>query len=111
VSTQLQENIQENIMEDKKRTAEGIPQDARDNVPSQVSYDTPPPQPEVDSLPLDGSLSLNDTDPIDQSGLHDDDTRILRGSEASQTAGSATDLSNVKPPDQMDGIANTMGSE
>ena len=97
--------------ENKDRTPEGIAQDARDNVPSQVSYETPPDQPEVDALPLDGSLTMHDTDPIDQSGLHGDDTRILRGSEASQTAGSATDLSNVKPPDQMDDVANTMASE
>jgi hypothetical protein len=99
------------MMEDKQRSPEGMSQDARDNVPSQVSYDTPPLQPEVDSLPLDGSLTLNDTDPIDQGGLHDEDTRILRGSEASQTAGSATGLGNVEPPDQMDNTANTMGSE
>lgn len=98
-------------MENKERSAEGMSQDARGNVPSRVSYDTPPDQPEVDALPLDGSLTLNDTDPIDQAGLHDDDTRILRGSEASQTAASATDLSDVGPPDQMDDTANTLAGE
>ena len=100
-----------NDTENKDRAPEGITQNARDGVPSQAAYTTNPPEPEGDALPQDGSLSLNDTEPIDQRGLHDEDTHILQGSEATQTAGSTTNLSNVEPPDRLDDTANTMASE
>lgn len=81
------------------KTPEGIAEDARHNVPSGVAYTTDTPDIDDDALPLDGSLTFKDSEPEDQSGLHPDETRILAGSEATQTAGGAVDVSKVPPPE------------
>ncbi|HEX8550447.1 MAG TPA: hypothetical protein VF681_02710 [Abditibacteriaceae bacterium] len=77
---------------------EGREPDARQNVPSGVTFDRqvpPQAQPESDSLPMDGSLTLNDTEPQDQSGQHPDGNRILMGNESSATADSAIETSDA----------------
>lgn len=65
---------------------EGREPNARQNVPSQVAYEPAVPDSPNDALPLDGSLSLNDTEPEDQTAGGTDGPRILSGSEAGGTA-------------------------
>ena len=70
---------------------EGREPDAREDVPSQVSYDPNkrPPHPDDDALPLDGSLTWTDSEPENQTGQHPDAGRILAGGESATTAGAA----------------------
>jgi hypothetical protein len=89
------------------KSPEGISEDARHNVPSGVAYTSENADIDDDALPLDGSLTFKDSEPQDQSGLHPDGTRILTGSEATQTAGGAVDVSKVPPPEDMNATANT----
>ena len=100
----------DNIPDTGNATPQGAQEDARRNIPTGVSYTTDNPDIEDDSLPLDGSITFKDTEPTDQTGLHPDETRILRGSEATQTAESAVDVSVVPPTPNMsdDQTANTL---
>ncbi|HEX8235154.1 MAG TPA: hypothetical protein VF600_04300 [Abditibacteriaceae bacterium] len=97
-------------MDTGNNTPQSAQKDARRDVPVDVSYVIDNPDIEDDSLPLDGSITTKDTEPTDQSGLHPDEGRILRGSEASQTAEQAVDVSTVPPPDAMSDnqTANTL---
>lgn len=66
---------------------EGREPDARQHAPSQVAYDEKVPnEPAGDALPLDGGLTLNDTEPQNQALQHSGQERILSGSEAGGTA-------------------------
>ncbi len=87
---------------------EGMAEDARHNVPSGVAYTTENADIDDDALPLDGSLTFKDSEPEEQSGLHPDETRILTGSETTQTAGGAVDVSKVPPPEDMNSTANDL---
>jgi hypothetical protein len=70
---------------------EGLEPNARTNTPSQVAYLNPSPdQPADDALPLDGSLTLNDTEPIDQSTLPEQEEHALIGSETDGTGHETT---------------------
>ena len=88
---------------------EGAEEDFRGNVPTGVAFTKPHPDIDDDSLPLDGSLTFKDSEPEDQTGLHPDETRILTGSEGTQTASGTVDVSVTPPPDKLrdDQIANT----
>jgi hypothetical protein len=90
-------------------TPQASEEDARRNVPTEVSFTEERPGPYDDSLPLDGAMTSKDTEPTDQEGLHPEEGRILRGSEATSTASEAVDVSVLPPPDKMsdDQIANT----
>jgi hypothetical protein len=66
---------------------EGREPDARQDVPSQVAYEKKvPDSPDDDALPLDGSLTLNDTEPEDQTQRQPVGPHLLSGSEAGGTA-------------------------
>jgi hypothetical protein len=97
-------------MDTGNSTPQGAQKDARRDVPVDVSFTTDNPDVEDDSLPLDGSITTKDTEPTDQTGLHPDETRILQGSEATQTAESAVDVSVVPPTPSMSNneTANTL---
>ena len=90
-------------------SAEGAEEDFRGQVPTGVAFTKPHPDIDDDSLPLDASLTFKDTEPENQAGLHPDETRILTGSEATQTASGTVDVSVMPPPDKLrdDEIANT----
>ena len=90
---------------------EGIEDDRRDNVPSEMAFTKDHPDIADDAMPLDGSLTMKDTEPINQSGLHPDETRVLSGSEATQTAQSAVDVAVLPPPEDMKNTANTLTDE
>lgn len=80
----------------KADTPEGQQQSPRGNDAAGVAYETPnEAEPAGDALPLDGSLSLNDTEPLPQDGLHADADRVLVGSEAGQTADGAIQNSDA----------------
>lgn len=87
---------------------EGIEDNRRNNVPSEMAFTKPHPDIADDALPLDGSLTMKDTEPIGQTGLHPDETRVLSGSEATQTAESAVDVSVLPPPEDMKHTVNTL---
>jgi hypothetical protein len=91
-------------------TPQASENNARDNVPTEVSFTRERPGPYDDSLPLDGAMTTKDTEPTDQEGLHPEEGRILRGSDATSTVDSTVDVSVVPPPDKMDDdqIANTL---
>ena len=97
-------------MDTGNNTPQGAQDDRRRDVPTQVAFTKEHPDIDDDSLPLDGSITFKDTEPTDQAGLHPDETRILRGSEGTQTAEEAVDVSVVPPPDSLsdDQISNTM---
>lgn len=80
---------------------EGAQEDARGNVPTGVAFTNPHPDIDDDSLPLDASLTFKDSEPENQAGLHPDETRILTGSEGTQTASGTVDVSVLPPPDKM----------
>jgi len=80
---------------------EGAQEDFRGNVPTGVAFTKEHPDIDDDSLPLDGSLTFKDTEPENQEGLHPDETRILMGSEGTQTASRAVDVSTLPPPDKL----------
>lgn len=88
---------------------EGAEEDFRGNVPTGVAFTRPHPDIDDDGLPLDGSLTMKDTEPENQAGLHPDETRILTGSEGTQTAAGEVDVSVLPPPDKLSDaqIANT----
>jgi hypothetical protein len=78
---------------------EGQQPNARTNDAAGVSFTDAPAQPDGqpvgDSLPLDGSLTLNDTEPIDQTGLQSDQHRLLTGAESEQTATGVIDAEDA----------------
>jgi hypothetical protein len=66
---------------------EGREADANQHVPSQVAYDKKvPDNPDDDALPLDGSLTLSDTEPEDQSQRQATEPHLLSGSDSTATA-------------------------
>lgn len=83
-------------------TPQASEEDARRNVPTEVSFTRERPDAYDDSLPLDGAITFKDTEPTDQECLHPEEGRILRGSESTSTASSAVDVSVVPPPDKLD---------
>ncbi len=94
-----------------KGTPQGAQEDKRSNVPTGVAFTHEHPDIDDDSLPLDGSITFKDNEPENQTGSQPDETRVLTGSEGTQTAGGAVDVSVVKPPEDMDQTANVMATE
>lgn len=94
-------------------TPQAAEEDARRNVPTEVSFTEERPGPYDDSLPLDGAMTFKDTEPTDQTGLHPEEGRILRGSEAGSTASEAVDVSVLPPPEDMNDrqISNTLKND
>lgn len=86
---------------------EGAQEDTRRNVPTGIAFTKEHPDSDDDANPLDGSITMKDTEPTNQSGLHPDETRVLQGSEGTQTAESAVDVSVLPPPEDMTSTANT----
>jgi len=65
------------------------------NLPQNASDPVSDGAPFGDALPLDGSLSMHDTEILDQTNLHPDENRVLLGSEAGQTANARIDSSDA----------------
>jgi hypothetical protein len=97
-------------MDTGNNTPQSASPGARGDAPTDVSFTRDRPDAQDDSMPLDGSITTKDTEPTDQTGLHPDETRILRGSEATQTAQQAVDVSTVPPTADMNDnqTANTL---
>lgn len=79
-------------------TPEGEQQSPRGNDAADVAFEAPldaDHEAAGDALPLDGSLSLNDTEPLPQDGLHADSDRVLVGSEAGGTARASIQASDA----------------
>ena len=93
-----------------KGTPQGAQEDKRSNVPTGVAFTHEHPDIDDDSLPLDGSITFKDNEP-ENVGTLAEETRVLTGSEGTQTAGGAVDVSVVKPPEDMDQTANVMATE
>jgi len=71
---------------------------ARQDTPAQGAYDKVlPADPAGDALPLDGGLTLNDTEPQDQTETQPPDVQTLVGSEAGQTVNAAVEDARVAP--------------
>lgn len=91
-------------------TPQGAQEDKRSQVPTGVAFTHEHPDIDDDGLPLDGQMTFKDNEP-EQNGPLAEETRVLTGSEATQTAGGSVDVSVVKPPEDMDQTANTMATE
>ena len=86
---------------------EGREPDGRQNLPTQSSYDRDVPvETPGDALPLDGSLSLNDTEPQDQSLQSSQQQRVLSGSEAGATANTSIEGDEADSAVEGDGRAD-----